>query len=297
MAAEAPEDQPAREAEISDNAPDEATDGAAAGPSYDEGATIRLDLLSTSRATDAAYLAAADIADIAAELDVPYRLVGGNCVTLLVAAYQVTGVPPRDTADADLGASYEVVGDPRLQASLLERGYARTAGNRFERPHEDALGTIQLTVDVLAPAYAAQMRSNRSHGDLVVDEVPGLAMALARDAVVVDIEVRLTFGDRVAARLLLPDPVAALCMKAAAWDGRHVSRDAVDIWRLLETAYAAGIRSADWPLRASGLDAARVLHRFFATPANNPYRDAQVASSVPTRVRALVAAVVAPPSR
>lgn len=38
-------------------------------------------------------------------LQVPYRLIGGNCVTLLIAVHKVVGVPPRDTADVDLGAT------------------------------------------------------------------------------------------------------------------------------------------------------------------------------------------------
>lgn len=265
----------------------------------EESGVIHLDLLSTSRSTDAAYLAAADIASVTAELDVPYRLVGGNCVTLLVAAYQVTGIPPRDTADADLGVGYEVVADPRLPAALEGRGYQRTDGNRFERPPlSDEHGTLQLVVDVLAPAYDAKMRTNQEHGDLVVDEVPGLGgIALVREPVVVDIDVQLTSGTTVTAQLALPDPISALCMKATAWAGRFSARDAFDIWRLLEVAYAAGVKAEKWPLAGSGLDASRVLHRSFATPARDPYRDAQVPGNVPARVRALVAEVVAPPAR
>lgn len=262
-----------------------------------EDPVVHLDLLSTSRSTDAAYLAASDIADIAEELDVPYRLVGGNCVTLLVAAFKVEALPPRDTADADLGAGYDVVADPRLPAALEARGYIRISGNRFERTQADEHGDLELAVDVLAPAYGSQMRTGQPHGDLVVDEVPGLSSALARKPVVVDATIRLTAGDDVTTKLLLPDPVSALCMKASAWAGRYAERDAIDIWRLLEVAYTAGVRAAQWPKTGSGLDASRVFHRSFATPTSNPYRGAPVPTSVPTRVRALVAAVVAKPIR
>lgn len=263
------------------------------GSDRDEGGAVHeLELLSTSRATDSAYLAARDIARVAGQLQVPYRLVGGNCVTLLVAIHQVRGVPARDTADADLGVNYDVAADPRLPAALISLGYAQAAGNRFVREHPDDVENLQLSVDVLAPAFQARMLTNQRHGELVVDEIPGLALALNRPGVAVDIRVQLTSGNEVATRLMLADPVSALCMKAAAWSGRFAARDAIDIWRLLETAHAAGVRSESWPMRASGLDAARVLNRCFGTPASNAFRSASVPSHVGTRVRALVSAVV-----
>src|SRR5660398_246762 len=46
-----------------------------------------LSLLSPSAATDAAWLAAADVADVAAQLQVRYRLVGGIAITLLTHHY------------------------------------------------------------------------------------------------------------------------------------------------------------------------------------------------------------------
>jgi hypothetical protein len=72
-----------------------------------------IELGSTSRAGDAGYLAAADVAAIAAELDIDYRLIGGNAVSLLAAVHGVTDlVPGRETADADFAAGYQVVADP-----------------------------------------------------------------------------------------------------------------------------------------------------------------------------------------
>ncbi len=112
-------------------------------------ATHRLVLVSAGRASDAAFLAAADLAMIAAELDVPYRLVGGNAVTLLVAVHGVIDmVPARETADADFGAAYPVVADPRLLAALRERGYRQQSGNRFLRTH-----TLEPTTGREAPSW------------------------------------------------------------------------------------------------------------------------------------------------
>ena len=66
----------------------------------------RLSLLSPTAATDAAWCAVADVAAVAADLGVEYRLVGGNAVTLLTHVHGVSDrVPERETADADMGAS------------------------------------------------------------------------------------------------------------------------------------------------------------------------------------------------
>ncbi|GAA1993540.1 hypothetical protein GCM10009718_34070 [Isoptericola halotolerans] len=51
-------------------------------------------------------------------------------VTLLMGHHRVTDVPSRQTADADLGADFPVVGDQRLVDALTDLGYrgrARTA--------------------------------------------------------------------------------------------------------------------------------------------------------------------------
>ncbi len=55
---------------------------------------VQILLASTGRASDAAFLAASDVAEIATELGVSYRLVGGNAVTLLVAVHGVTELVP-----------------------------------------------------------------------------------------------------------------------------------------------------------------------------------------------------------
>jgi hypothetical protein len=118
----------------------------------DESAAHQVALVSTSRANDAAYRAAAEMAEIASRLGAEYRLVGGNAVSLLTAVHRVTAlVPARDTADADFAAAYDVVGDPRLPAALAEQGYRQVAGNRFTRP--DVTSGAELTVDVLAPSF------------------------------------------------------------------------------------------------------------------------------------------------
>jgi hypothetical protein len=61
-------------------------------------------LASTSNAEDAACLAVADVAAVATDLGIDYRLIGGNSVALLVRVHDAaTQVPDRGTADADMG--------------------------------------------------------------------------------------------------------------------------------------------------------------------------------------------------
>lgn len=62
--------------------------------------TRHVTVASSSNAEDAAWLAVADVARVATDLGVDYRLVGGNSVTLLVQVHDAaTQVPGRATAD------------------------------------------------------------------------------------------------------------------------------------------------------------------------------------------------------
>jgi hypothetical protein len=262
-------------------------------------AATRLVLTSAGRASDAAFLAAADLAAVAAELDAPYRLVGGNAVTLLVAVHGVTDlVPGRETADADFGATYPVVADPRLVVALLERGYQQQSGNRFARTHTlPVLGggtapSWHLVVDVLAPSYEGRLLTNRPHGELVVDEVPGLNLALARPATQVAVEVQLTSGHDLVTDLVLPDVVSAICLKAYAYAGRFTDRDAVDLWRLLEAALAAGVTAASWPSGPTAGAAASVLRQHFGRPGAPGLARVNGSMRDRTRIAALVGHVV-----
>ena len=184
-----------------------------------------------------------------------------------------------------------VIANPALMARLTEGGYAQTGtANRFERNHDG----LTLAIDVLAPSYTGRLETNQRHGELVVDEVPGLAYALSRSAVEIELELRLTDEAPLRTTIAVPGPVAGLSLKALAYRSRYARSDAVDLWRLLEVAYAAGIRAADWPHTTTPMEAARCLHRFFnATPARLP--DISPDAHVQTRIRALVAAVVGSP--
>ena len=255
----------------------------------------RLVLASTSRAADGGYVALADLASIAAAMDAKYRIVGGHMVTLLVAAHGVADqVPLRETADADFGALPQVIADPRLPEALHERHYAASgAANRFVRQQDDEYGRLEIVIDVLAPSYQGRLLSNQRHGDLVVDEIPGLALALARPPTTVDLRVQLLSGRLVGMRLALPDLTSALCIKALAYRGRFADKDAVDLYRLMIAAYAAGLRADSWPTTTTGRDAAEVLEQFFARPGAAGLKQASRRPADQARMRAISRTVVA----
>ncbi|RZU73546.1 hypothetical protein EV384_1953 [Micromonospora kangleipakensis] len=256
-----------------------------------------LALTSTSRAADAGFLALADMSSIAAELRLDYRIVGGHMVTLLTAAHGVAGqVPMRETLDADFAALPTVIADPRLLRALAERGYQRVdAANRFVRDRRDDLGPLNLVVDILAPSYQSTLVPNQRHGDLVVDEVHGLVLALNRPATLLHLDVRLTSADELSLRVALPDVASALCVKALAYRGRFAGKDAIDLWRLLNAAYVAGLRVESWPTSVTGRDAAQILHRFFGAPGATGLKQVSARSADRTRMQALVGRIVARP--
>jgi hypothetical protein len=168
-----------------------------------------------------------------------------------------TTPPPRfPTADADMGVSFEVCADPRLVPALTALGYDRQSGNRFIRTQ----GTRALVIDVLAPSYLGRLMSNRPHGDLVVDEISGLLDALRLPPILVAARAILTDASQVDVRVPLPDVRAALVMKAHAYAGRLGDNDALDIWRLLQSADNAG------HARTTGLlGAPRATPQYFCT--------------------------------
>jgi len=257
--------------------------------------TAAIALRSVSRAQDLGYLALNDVVAVTSSIEADYRLVGGHMVALLVAAYNVTDAPDRETADADLGADFAVIADPRLPDALRALGYVAVAGNRFTRkPDEDSHD--ELVIDILAPSATGQHEPNQTAGDLVVDAIPGLGYALAAEPTRVRVGATLTTGEELRMEVLLPSPLAALCLKLLAFSSRSAAKDALDIWRLLEVARAAGVGHKDWPdpghpTGARG-DAMRQLWNF-AAPGSWGLKQATLDLQTQARIRAL-ASTIAP---
>jgi hypothetical protein len=98
--------------------------------------------------------------------------------------------------------------------------------------------------------------------DLVTTEVPGLAFALQREPVRMQMELHRLNGEQLDVEVAFPDEVAALTLKAFASQVRDKPTDVVDLWRCLEVAYAAGTDPAAI-VAADPAEAARIVRALF----------------------------------
>ncbi|MCP3973378.1 MAG: hypothetical protein GY720_02665 [bacterium] len=216
-----------------------------------------LELRCNSLAEHLGFVALGDVATAMSGED--GRVIGGHMITLHVFRWGLDLF--RVTQDADLGVRPAVVQTPDLTERLVDLGYQRTAGNRFEKPVDGlpAFGPAEShwsAIDILIPAYTSRIRENRSFGrHLVTTEVPGLAAAFQRPAVDLSLDVEFLDGSRVDIAVRLPDEVSALVLKVMARTVRDEDRDAVDVWRALEVCAAAGVRDAEF-----GPDSETVRH-------------------------------------
>ncbi|MGH8937368.1 MAG: hypothetical protein ACRDXD_14085 [Acidimicrobiia bacterium] len=215
-----------------------------------------LTVRSISRAEDAAYIAMYDVAKAAEQAGVEYRIIGGHMVTLHVVRTAVD-LPLRETQDADLGVRPEVLSQSRIVAHLENAGYRKVAGNRFVR---DGEGGLKPTIDLLVPARTSRART-QVVGELVVDEVPGLAFALRRQACDLVIEATLTDESRLHIDVPVPNIIAALVLKALAYRQRYASKDLSDLWRLLLVAKRDGVGPTDWPTHPEVHHAVEVMRQ------------------------------------
>jgi hypothetical protein len=157
-------------------------------------------------------------------------------------------------------------------------------------------------IDVLVPAYTSRARENvRVAADLFTTEVPGLQLALAREPVTIDLELRRLNGQTLRCALPFADELSALVLKSLATRVRSRDTDIGDVWRCLEIAFAAGLQPADF---ASGVraDSAKVIRELFASRRGAPmaalaagqHLSEQGADERYTRMRALIARVIGP---
>lgn len=228
-------------------------------------------------------------------------------VTALVARWQLGADLYRETGDTDLGIAPVVVRDGHLIERLRDLDYQPIAGNRFARTLVDVPVAIsegsaprQAIIDVLVPAYTSRARANRRiSADLVTTEVPGLAAALQRDPVVLQLELHRLNGERFDVDLAFPDEVAALALKAFATQVRSRATDIVDIWRCLEVAFAASVQPDAFGSGESA-DAAGIVRSLFdrrdgagmTALVEEQTLSAEAADQRFTRVRALVGRVL-----
>lgn len=244
-----------------------------------------LKLTAASRAAEAGYLALADIAEVAAVCGIDYRIVGGQMVSLLVAAAGVPEPAQRHTLDADLAIEPSVASNPQVVAELRARGYETpSSANRF-------VGTTavghDLIIDLLAPSYTGKHRPNRRHGDMTLDEIPGLGLALASPGETLGLEVTMLDGTVLTLTTIVPDPLSALCVKTLGWHSRRAPKDAVDVWRLLRVFRHRNPAPAAW--RADGVagETAIVLRADFIAAGGTGARAATATPAERAEIRAL----------
>lgn len=245
----------------------------------------RLELRASSSAEEAGYRALADIAVLAARTGLDYRIVGGQMVSLHVAIAGVAEPTFRLTLDADLGVAPMTARDPQLVVGLRDLGYDTIeSANRFTRRTEEGL---QLIIDILAPSYGSQMLTNQVHGDLTLDEIPGLNLALARAGEQVEIGVSLRSGEALELITVIPEPLSALCLKLMAWNSRHAAKDALDVWRMLRVFRVRIPDPPPWSGKGVQLDGERALRAGFVAPAGGGARAATDNRSDQAEIRAL----------
>jgi hypothetical protein len=171
-----------------------------------------------------------------------YRLIGGVSVMLHVQRLGLD-LPLRATGDADFGVPPHVLRHPDLVDAIEALDYRQVRGNRWERRLDDRR---VAAVDLLIPSYRTRVRSNVKVGGVVTTEVPGLAEALRRPGVEVNVQLRLTDGTRLSVTTVIPDPVGTIAMKTLVRSARNDARDVGDLWRCLEIAASDGVEPADF---------------------------------------------------
>ena len=254
-----------------------------------------LPLSASSQAEVAGFLAMRDLAAVADDVGIEYRLVGGQMVRLHVAIADVPEPVVRVTQDADMGITATAARDPALVPSLEALGYARPGtSNRFIRTTDEGL---RLIIDVLAPAWGRRLVPNQQHGDIVLDEIPGLSLALARPGEQIDLTVTMLDGTAMSISTVIPEINAGLCLKALGWSSRLVAKDAVDVWRLLRAHRRRLPGPTEWHDSGVQGDAATILRDDFAQPAGGGVRAATTDRAEQAEIRALTLAVLRTDSR
>lgn len=228
----------------------------------------RLDIVSTSNASDLGFLALSDLASAAARTD--YRVVGGHMVALLGYAFPTPGATIRATTDADAGIARLAAAGGELHTALQLHGYQPVFGNQYVK----SVGEGDLSIDVLVPRTT-------SDGTVILggrgfDPIPGLSLALAIDPI--QIETRVTLRGGAVREFVVPVPTveSAVVLKVLAWDKRMADKDLADIAALLDIA-ATFRAEIDWqldqtPLRGERLDCARAAQRLLRLHRKLPAR-------------------------
>jgi hypothetical protein len=170
-------------------------------------------------------------------------------------------------------------------AGLEGLGYERPeSANRFIR--QSAPGR-RMVIDVLMPSYTSRMKTNQRAGEMTLDAIPGLHLALSAPGESIEIAAQLLDGTVIEFVTVVPNLMAALCVTVGYAD-RRAQKDALDVWRLLEAYRLAFPSPPQWPQSGSAGDAAKILRRDFGQASGTGVRAASSSRADRTRIRALV---------
>lgn len=264
----------------------------------------RLHLRATSLADDLAFVAMGDIWSIIGKRPeaINARQIGGHMVSLHVHRWGLDLF--RDSLDVDLGLPRVVAKDPWIVEQLLDLGYSRRGGNTFIRVVSDIPITLlsdmaikpEAAIDILIAPYTSRIRDNVRLGEhLTTTEVPGLADAMRRPSVNIEITLTRLNREECTTIVSLPDETSTLILKALAWRKLARDTDAIDLWRTLEIAVAAGVGPEELA-EGQGPEAARIIQGAFGIkpgPAMEKLAEArglspEAARRLHTRIRALI---------
>ncbi|OCW86912.1 hypothetical protein A8M60_19325 [Nocardia farcinica] len=231
--------------------------------------SVAVHIRSTSQADDLGLIALRDVCVAAGRaVQADYRIIGGHMVRLLTHVYGRVPEAPRLTADADAGINEPVAAGGVLGSHLEEVGYRQEFSNRYVR----AVPVGDAAVDLLVPAAASA--GPQELGGNQFDAAPGLRLALAAPAVIVEVSAWLSTGEEVACTAVVPDLEAAVVLKLLATTVRSVPKDIADLHTLLGILEATDEPiTGPWMLvdpyvcrRGERLDAARAAQRLRGLP-------------------------------
>ncbi len=265
----------------------------------------RLILVANSVADDLSFVALADLSRVLLHAGNirDTRIIGGQMVMLHVQRWGLGRELYRESQDADLGIAPIAVKDGKIIMALQDVGYSRDSGNRYVRRvtdiplrlYDERPADTDAAVDILTPAYTSRPRENVKISEaLTTTEAPGLAIALKRPGIELEIELHRLNDAELNVRIVVPDEVSAVILKALAWRQRAATKDAVDMWRTLEVAFAAGLKPEDF--QGSWSSADQVLVEAFAKPDGAAMKAIAASGSLSasasqqrhTRIRALI---------
>jgi hypothetical protein len=132
------------------------------------------------------------------------------------------------------------------------------------------------------------MRTNKRHGAMTLDEIPGLSLALAVPGERLDLHVRLLDDSTIDLITVVPEITAALCVKALGYANRLAPKDALDVWRLLASYRQRTPAPPPWRDTGVERDAAKILRRDFGQTSGSGVQAATNSRAEQAQIRALV---------